>query len=320
MIPISIFGKALNILVTLDDYDANFALENQYENVTLTAFVLFAGLWVFQLASYLFYSTLGGEIFGPYRHRVVFGRHTMDTLAMVSMSYMGYESLANFGGFEAIPSLLLPNGNIAAVGAERAYIFSAAAQRLCTLQVAYEMKNFCDSVIHNDGPIFLAHHAVTGLLSFLCLKPFLHVYCSFFLGWSEFSTAILCILVLFDAERGIPPLAKACPNLMKFTGVAFAITFTIFRVILWPYVNYYFWQDMHHMWSNGTMHSEWQAYIFLAVNAGLTLLQMVWLGEIVQTGMKMFDSEGGGEMSIKRGDDGSSSNAETKKVESKKKR
>lgn len=304
---VSVMGYHVNILLNLEDYETNFALDNQYTNLAATAFSMFAGLWLLQLVAYLFYSTLGGKIFGPYRHRVLFGRHTMDTVAMLTMSYMGYESLTNFGGFDAFPALAMPNGTIAAIGSERAYAFSAAAQRLCTMQVAYELKNFCDSVIHNDGWIFLAHHTVTCLLSALSLRPFLHLYCAYFLGWSEISTAILCILVLFDAERGVPPLAKAAPVLMKVTGASFAIAFIIFRIIIWPYVNYFYWQDMYHMWMNDSFHSVPVACIYAVVNVGLTVLQVVWLGEIIQTGVKMF-SEDGGDLSIKRGED-----SETKK-------
>lgn len=302
MISVTLFDYSVDLLVTLDDYETNFTLENQYVNLAVTAACMFAALWVLQLAAYLFYSTLGGEVFGPYRHRVLFGRHTMDAVAMLIMSYMGYESLTNFGGFDAFPSLAMPNGTIAAVGAERAYAFSAAAQRLCTMQVAYEIKNFCDSVIHNDGWIFLIHHTVTCLLSALSLRPFLHLYCAYFLGWSEISTAVLCILVLFDEERGVPPLAKAAPILMKATGVAFASTFILFRIIIWPYVNYFYWKDMIHMWNADSFHSIPVACTYMFVNIGLTVLQVVWLGEIIQTAMKLFGEEGGG-LSIKRGDD-----------------
>lgn len=307
MLSVSVMGYHVNILLSLEDYETNFALDNQYTNLAATAASMFAGLWLFQLVAFLFYTILGGKIFGPYRHRVLFGRHTMDTAAMLTMSYMGYESLTNFGGFDAFPALAMPNGTIAAIGSERAYAFSAAAQRLCTMQVAYELKNFCDSVIHNDGWIFLAHHTVTCLLSALSLRPFLHLYCAYFLGWSEISTAILCILVLFDAERGVPPLAKAAPVLMKVTGASFAIAFIIFRIIIWPYVNYFYWQDMYHMWMNDSFHSMPVACIYAVVNVGLTVLQVVWLGEIIQTGVKMF-SEDGGDLSIKRGED-----SETKK-------
>ena len=298
-------GLKASFLVNLDDFETNFSLENQYINLGATVTAYFLGMWVLQAIAYSFYGLIGGEIFGPKKYRTIFGRHTMDTVSMLTMSYMGYESLNNFGGFSSFSSLVMPNGTVAAIGPERAYAFSAAAQRLCAFQVAYEAKNFCDSVIHNDGVVFLVHHTVTCLLSFLSLRPFLHLYCAYFLGWSEISTAILCILVLFDQERGVPPLAKAAPVLMKVTGVAFAVAFIIFRVILWPYVNYFFWKDMYFMWQNSSFHSDAIAFTFMFVNVGLTILQIVWLGEIVQTGLKMFSEEGTDGLAIKRGEDDS---------------
>ena len=80
---------------------------------------------------------------------------------------------------------------------------------------------------------------------------------------------------------------------MKATGVSFAVSFAIFRVILWPYVNYYFWMDMMHMWNNNLFHNKAVACIYLVVNVGLTILQLVWMVEIVQTGLKMFSEEAG---------------------------
>ena len=39
-------------------------------------------------------------------------------------------------------------------------------------------------------------------------------------------------------------------------------------------------------------HSDAIALTCMFVNVGLTILQIVWLGEIVQTGIKMFSEEG----------------------------
>lgn len=89
----------------------------------------------------------------------------MDFLSMAAFSLMGLDALRQLGGFEAITSLRNAEGKLLSIGAERSYFYNAAAQRICLFQVAYEAKNFCDSVIHNDGVLFLVHHTVTGLLS-----------------------------------------------------------------------------------------------------------------------------------------------------------
>lgn len=155
------------VLITLEDYaqNENLSPEERQYNLIATVVAVFAALWVLELCAFSIYSSLSGPVFGPKKHRVVLSRHSMDILSMIAFSYMGFEALEQFGGWQAIPNFLLANGKVAAIGAERAYFFSSAAQRLCIWQIAYEAKNFYDSVIHNDGAVFLAHHFVTALLS-----------------------------------------------------------------------------------------------------------------------------------------------------------
>lgn len=86
---------------------------------------------------------------------------------------------------------------------------------------------------------------------------------------------------------------------MKVTGVAFAVAFIIFRIIIWPVLCYFFWIDMLQMINDGSVHSFPQACIFLTVNVGLSVLQVVWLGEIISTAIKLFGD--GGDLTIQRG-------------------
>ena len=159
----------MQVLYTLDDY----ASLGTTENLILTVVAVFGALWVYQLAAFIFYSCFSGEIFGPSKHRTILARHTMDLTSMVIFCYMGFEGLEQLGGtFTSVHSLILGSGDIAKFGAERSYIFSSAAQRLCVWQIAYEAKNFCDSVIHNDGVIFLVHHTATGLLAVISIHLF----------------------------------------------------------------------------------------------------------------------------------------------------
>lgn len=149
----------------------------------------------------------------------------------------------------------------------------------------------------------------------LALKPFLHIYCAYFLGVSEISTAILCGLVLFDNERGVPLLASKFPALMRFFGVSFVVAFIVFRILLWPYASYHFWQDMLAMLKMdnkiNTVHSLQVAYTFMIVNFLLTALQFYWLLEIVFKATAFFSH---GNLSMKK------DSKNYKLVESKKKK
>jgi hypothetical protein len=113
-------------------------------------------------------------------------------------------------------------------------------------------------------------------------NPFLHLYAAFYLGLSELSTAVLCLLVMFDEEKGIPGVGETYPIMKKLLGVTFALLFTAFRIVMWPWVNYYFWTDMWTMHeSSGSFHNDFNAYFFLVVNVFLTILQIAWFGEIL---------------------------------------
>jgi hypothetical protein len=128
-----------------------------------------------------------------------------------------------------------------------------------------------------DGMVFMVHHAVTFSCAFYALQPFLHHYASFYLGISEFSTAILCFYLLFNDKNG---LKARFPTTTTLLGVLFAINFVIFRFFLWFYVSYHFWIDMIGLYTQNRIHSHPAYYVYAIGNIGLTLLQLKWLGDI----------------------------------------
>jgi hypothetical protein len=151
----------VQVLLGLEDY----VTSGTNENLMITVLAVFIGLWIYQLFAFAIYSCIGGAICGPWKYRVILGRHTMDLTAMVIFCFMGFEGLDQLGGITSSVQNLTLNGKVATIGIERALIFSSAAQRLCIWQIAYEAKNFFDSVIYNDGVIFLVHHTVTAMLA-----------------------------------------------------------------------------------------------------------------------------------------------------------
>jgi len=160
-------GIFFDVLVSLEDYSVNeLDMSRRTGSLAVTAGAVFALLWAIEFSAYTLYLNLPKEL-SKKEYVVKFGRHTMDIIAMVVFSYMGFEALgeAPFNGWDAIHTIKSNEGNVLSFGHERSYIFSPAAQRLCVWQVAYQLKNFVDAVLHNDGPLFLAHHLVTGLLS-----------------------------------------------------------------------------------------------------------------------------------------------------------
>jgi hypothetical protein len=181
------------ILLGTQDYK----LYGTTENLAATAAAVFVGLWVYEWVAFAIYSCIGGEVFGPKRHRVILSRHTMDLTSMVIFCFMGFQGLKELGGIStSVHDLILESGKVAAIGAERSYAFSAAAQRLAVWQVAYELKNFCDSVIHNDGVVFLVHHTCTAILSVSSpSKHFLAVAHDLIFLFVSYLSCFLCVSV-----------------------------------------------------------------------------------------------------------------------------
>ena len=95
------------------------------------------------------------------------------------------------------------------------------------------------------------------------------------------------------------------PITMAACGGIFAVLFILFRVVVWPLVGLHFWRDgLAQFGYSGTvqvagmtfvmgdadtsatdvapMHSPAVVGLFLLVNIGLTLLQVIWLKEILE--------------------------------------
>ena len=116
------------------------------------------------------------------------------------------------------------------------------------------------------------------------MHPFCQLYACFFLGISEVSTFVLCCALPFDGERGIPILHKKYQLILQILGVLFSLLFIYYRCILWPHVSYHFWRDcLLVLTTEGASHNDHVIYFFLFANAGLTILQVSWLGEIITT-------------------------------------
>jgi hypothetical protein len=155
-------------------------------------------------------------------------------------------------------------------------------------QLAYELKSLWDAFYHGDDWLFKTHHSMTALLAFVALATgFCLKYAAFFMGISEISTAVVCLLVTFDDKRGLSGLGEKYPGLKILCGAVFAILFILCRVVAWPYVSYFFWRDSLFLLESGAVRSTAVVFLFCGVNALLSVLQVVWLGEIFRTGYEL---------------------------------
>ena len=115
-----------------------------------------------------------------------------------------------------------------------------------------------------------------------------HFYALFYFGFSEVSTAILCLLANFDPEFGVQGLEHVFPKTKIVLGALFVTSFIICRLIMWPFVTYYFFQDTLAAIrsENVTMATGRKGFLrmLLGCCAGLSLIQFVFVAMIVKTG------------------------------------
>jgi hypothetical protein len=135
--------------------------------------------------------------------------------------------------------------------------------------------------------IFLAHHAMATLTSYLSLEyQFVHHYAVFFGGLSEFSSIFL---VFCDLEVFFPAHMQEDSWYGKFIfgcQVIFTITFFMYRVVGWWYVSLRLWRDAYYVLSKGIVEKlrpgkSYVLYMFLAADITLGTLQVFWFYQIL---------------------------------------
>lgn len=220
------------------------------------------------------------------KNRWILARHIgIDCLCCCAVAYIG---IKNRCAFQDLTSHALGRSNaMPDAGFEkRLFSYHPGAQHILLVFFAFQVKNLYDTVVWNDGPEFIFHHVVSGIVAWGAMYPGLaHFYGVFFMGVSEISTAILCLLANFDDEHGVPGLGDAFPTAKIVIAVAFVVAFIICRTLLWPYFSYFFIRDCRMALKNDTPHTRARSVwikLFMGILAGLSLLQFAWL---IQIGM-----------------------------------
>ncbi len=108
----------------------------------------------------------------------------------------------------------------------------------------------------------------------------------FFLGLSEVSSIFL---VFVDLAQYFPPVPGTLFD--SWVGIVcgpmFALTFFIYRIVLWWKVSYQLWSDAIYVIQSGIAEKlrpgkSFVLYIFLGLNFILTFLQIYWFTLILE--------------------------------------
>uniref|UniRef100_A0A7S3K6D2 TLC domain-containing protein n=1 Tax=Aureoumbra lagunensis TaxID=44058 RepID=A0A7S3K6D2_9STRA len=166
---------------------------------------------------------------------------------------------------------------------DRLYQYIPNFQRLSAVMAAFQIKNIIDTIYYKDGFIFFIHHLIVVFVAAWALHPFAHFHGTFFFGVSETSTTLLALLANFSAKYGVPALEYEYPISRKFFGFLFALSFIIVRSILWPFFTYFFIKDCLAVLDAKTEHDTIVVTSFIVMLLTLSVMQVLWLFQIIST-------------------------------------
>lgn len=223
-------------------------------------------------------------------NRWILARHIgVDALSCFVVAFLGYTS-------RSVVQEMLPGraggATLTAGGYEaRMFTYHPAAQRITVFFVAYQLKNTYDTIVWDDGIIFIIHHVLTLVTTWGALQGMAQGYVLFYFGFSEISTGVLCLLANFDDEHGVVGLAEAFPMTKVILGGIFAILFVLCRVLMWSTMSYYYCRDAYNVLTNLPSDDRrlqgykktWFQFTFVSLSV-LSLLQIIWLFEIGRIG------------------------------------
>lgn len=217
------------------------------------------------------------------RHRHILARHiAVDGFSCAFVACVGYQNR------HALKHLLTLKREQDDKCHERVFGYQPAGHYVLLYFFSYQMKNMYDTIVWKDGIVFVLHHILAGGAAWLGMYPGVAgLYAIFFMGISEISTSILCLLANFDPDLGIVGLEEAFPNTRLVLASIFVVTFIICRIILWPLFSWHFLQDALKVWKTVGKNDKEKKFAiqFIATSCvGLSFLQVIWLGEIVLIG------------------------------------
>lgn len=228
-------------------------------------------------------------------NRHILARHiAVDFLSLVMCAYV---AVTNRHACREIIEHGLAYGKSDSMGedgaVERMYAYRPGAQRLLVFFFVYQVKNMYDTIVWGDGIAFVFHHLFAGAAAWGGMYPgCCHFYALFYFGFSEISTAILCLLSNFDPEFGVKGLEDVFPKTKIVLGTLFVTSFIVCRLVMWPFVTKYFFRDWWLAVKSDDPRAEGRRgymWVIYCCCVGLTAIQGVFVAMIVKIGREEFD-------------------------------
>lgn len=255
------------------------------------------------------------------RNRQILARHIgVDGLGIFLVSTLGVKNRHVLSHLLTLKSLKRSDSETE--GPKRIHTYLPEGHQVLLAFFAYQTKNMYDTVVWNDGILFILHHLFAGMTAWLGMYPGVAgVYGLFFMGISEFPTCTLCLLgkcrftnasnplnidetlkehnfflvgdnssANFDPELGVEGLGEAFPTVKIILAAMFVTSFIAIRIIIWPILTYHFWGDCLSVLKRDSVKEtktvKFALKAMMTSSALLTLLQFIWLGQIYIEGKK----------------------------------
>mmetsp|Transcript_19962 Transcript_19962/g.24450 ORF Transcript_19962/g.24450 Transcript_19962/m.24450 type:complete len:320 (-) Transcript_19962:150-1109(-) len=230
------------------------------------------------------------------QNRQILARHIgVDTFSCIIVACWGISNMSSIS--ELLRHVLGLPSNISSGAApfkpddidSRLYTYRPCAFRILLFFLAYQIKNLYDTIVWADGPEFIFHHILASATAVAAMHSSVgHYYCIFFMGISETSTGILCLLANFDEHHGVIGLEQDFPLTRLVVAAFFVVSFIAIRVIVWPIYARWFWMDVSKaVKRNSETDTPLKKKLLRCTSmtcAGLSALQVLWLGEIFRLG------------------------------------
>lgn len=220
-----------------------------------------------------------------------------DLLAFSIVSFLAFVGCTSLGGYawygNRVKKLLpwTPAGRVYGVLPELAYLAAwNTSYQLWDLYMSFQIPEFMT-------PILLCHHTVAAVVCYAGLYgEVLGYYAAVFASLSEMSSLFL---VPLDASEYFPPTVVGSAYDTFIHGVCaplFTLTFTYYRVWMWWPATIRLWSDIYHLRESGQDEKLRPGKTWVPLLQGLMavpmgLLQLYWLGQIVQKIVEMVATE-----------------------------
>ena len=165
----------------------------------------------------------------------------------------------------------------------RFYGYDTPAKWLTIINFSYQLWDFVVSfgIPEHCTIIMMLHHVVAATVSWSALyNDMVGYYATFFLGLSEVSSIFL---VALDFSKYFQPQPGSWFQFYvgSIAGPCFAVTFVLFRVVLWWPVSFQLFQDVKKVNKDLRPGRSWILYMWCCFNIPMGLLQLYWLTIIV---------------------------------------